>query len=440
MAQSGQAPATHHRLLLRQLDLVCRGDIDRLMVLMPPGSAKSTYTSMLYPAWWFTQHPASSLIAASHTNSLAEHFGRQVRELVREHGSRLGYGLLAGHQAAGRWRTTRRGEYFAAGVRGPLTGRRADLAIIDDPVKSQAESDSPLHRDRLWNWYRFDLTTRLKPQGRIVLVMTRWHADDLAGRLLEQNAAEWHVIRLPALAEENDPLQRPVGTALWPEWEDEEALLRRREAIGERAWSALFQQSPRPLAGSLFRTECIDIIEPPPIASCLIVRAWDFAATATTGANDPDWTVGVKLARDQQGRFIVLDVIRMRGSPHEVENAVAETARVDGPAVAIGMPQDPGQAGKHQVSYLARRLAGYRISTSPETGAKTTRAAPVASQVEARNVAMVRARWNHAFLEELRDFPFGRKDDQVDALSRAFTVLVDAGPPARRMMLPFLAR
>ena len=210
------------------------------MVLMPPGSAKSTYASLLFPAWWFTQHPDSSVIATSHTTSLAEHFGRQVRELVREYGITLGYGLHAGQQAAGHWQTSGKGEYFAAGIRGPLTGRRADLVIIDDPIKSQAEADSPVLRERLWNWYRFDLTTRLKPRGRIVLIMTRWHEDDLAGRLLAQNPAEWHLIRLPALAEENDPLRRPPGTALWPDWEDEPALLRRRDTIGERAWSALY--------------------------------------------------------------------------------------------------------------------------------------------------------------------------------------------------------
>ena len=162
--------------------------MDRLMVLMPPGSAKSTYASLLYPAWWFTQHPNSSVITTSHTRSLAEHFGRQVREMVREYAQLLGYGLHSGPQAAGHWQTTDNGGYFAAGIRGPLTGRRADLVIIDDPIKSQAEADSPVLRERVWNWYRFDLTTRLKPRGRIVLIMTRWHEDDLAGRLLAQNA------------------------------------------------------------------------------------------------------------------------------------------------------------------------------------------------------------------------------------------------------------
>lgn len=441
IARIGQEPALHHLFLIRQLGAISRGDIDRLMVLMPPGSAKSTYTSMLFPAWWFTQHPASSVIATSHTASLAESFGRQVRELVREYGDLLGYQLHANRKAAGHWQTTSQGEYFATGIRGPLTGHRADLVIIDDPVKSQAEADSPLMRDRLWNWYRYDLSTRLKPRGRIVLVMTRWHEDDLAGRLLAQSASEWQLIRLPALAEVDDPLQRLEGTALWPEWEDEHALQRKRDTVGERAWFAMYQQSPRPVVGSLFRTDCIEALDAPPAQlEGRIVRAWDLAATAATSDNDPDWTTGVKLTRDGTGRFIVLDVVRMRGSPHDVEAAIAETARIDGTSVMIGLPEDPGQAGKHQASYLTARLAGHRVSSSRETGAKPTRAAPVASQVEARNFAIVRASWNHAFLEELREFPFGRKDDQVDALARAFTMLTEVGVPARRMSVPFLVR
>jgi predicted phage terminase large subunit-like protein len=130
----------------------------------------------------------------------------------------------------------------------------------------------------------------------------------------------------------------------------------------------------------------------------------------------------------------------MRGTPHQVEEAIGEAARFDGREVTIGLPQDPGQAGKHQASYLTRQLAGYRIDTSRETGSKLTRAVPVSSQVEAGNFAIVRAGWNHAFLEELRDFPFGHKDDQVDALSRAFTVLTENGQPARLITLPVLMR
>jgi predicted phage terminase large subunit-like protein len=441
LGPSGQSPAPHHRFLLEQLEAISRGTIDRLMVLMPPGSAKSTYASILYPAWWFTQHPVSSVIATSHTKSLAEHFGRQVRDMVNEHGSRLGFSLHPGLRAAGYWQTSRKGEYFASGTRGPLAGRRADLAIIDDPIKSHAEADSPVLRERLWSWYRSDLTPRLKPKGRVVLVMTRWHEDDLAGRLLALNAAEWHIICLPALAEDNDPLGRAPGTALWPEWEDEAALLRKRGTVGERSWTAQYQQSPRPIQGSLFKIACIDFLDTPPkLFPGSVVRAWDLAATVATGGNDPDWTVGVKLGREDSGRFIVLDVVRLRGSPHEVGSAIDEAARIDGRSIVIGLPEDPGQAGKVQVTYLTSQLAGHRISSSPETGAKATRAGPVASQVEARNVAIVRADWNHAFIEELRDFPFGRKDDQVDALSRAFEMLTTAGAPARRLSVPYLTR
>ena len=145
------------------------------MVLMPPGSAKTTYASLLFPIWWFGQHPNSSIIATSHTASLAEDFGRQARDIASEYGNKFGGQVRLTKQAAHHWQVSGRGQYFAAGIRGPLTGRRADLVIIDDPIKSQAEADSPRLRERLWNWYRYDLTTRLKPGGRIVLVLTIQH-------------------------------------------------------------------------------------------------------------------------------------------------------------------------------------------------------------------------------------------------------------------------
>jgi len=413
------------------------------MVLMPPGSAKSTYASVLFPAWWFTQHPASSVIAASHTAELAQHFGRQVRNLIAEFGPRLGFALADDNRAAGRWQVVRagykiRGEYFAAGVRGPITGRRADLAVIDDPVKSQAEADSPALREHAWNWFRSDLLTRLKPRGRIVLIMTRWHVDDLGGRLMAQQPEQWRVIRLPAVAEADDPLGRVEGAPLWPEWEDAASLDRKRAAMGERAWAALFQQTPLPLTGGLFDVTRIATLEAEPAANGRVVRAWDLAAS-TAAAADPDWTVGLKLCRDDNGRLTVLDVVRLRGGPLEVEQAIANTASRDGRAVGIGLPQDPGQAGRAQVAWLARGLAGYVVIASPESGAKATRALPVAAQVDAGNLAMVRAGWNLTFIEELRDFPHGSKDDQVDALSRAFDMLIGPRPPTRRLNVPLMA-
>jgi predicted phage terminase large subunit-like protein len=311
--------------------------------------------------------------------------------------------------------------------------------LVDDPIKSHAEADSATLRDGLWDWWQSELLTRLKPGGRVVLVMTRWHEDDLSGRLLATDEASWRVIRLPALAEANDPLGRPAGAPLWPEWEDAAALARKRLAVGPRVWSALYQQNPRPVDGLLFQAGRVGLLDALPDVS-RTVRAWDLAATAVGSGRDPDWTVGLKLARNDSGRFIVLDIVRLRGGPHEVEAAIVATARADGHGVPIGLPQDPGQAGKQQVAWLTGRLAGFRVAAGPESGSKLTRAGPVASQVDAGNVALLRARWNRAFLDELRDFPQGRKDDQIDAFARAFTMLTEAAAPARRVFVPVMVR
>ena len=438
LAPRGHSPAAHHRLILAELEHLSAGRTDRLMLLLPPGSAKSTYASLVFPPWWLARHPHSSIIATSHTASLARHFGHGVRGLIETHASRLGYHLDPAARAAHRFATTRGGQYYATGIRGPITGRRADLILIDDPVKSQAEADSPAARDHLWDWFRSDLATRLKPAGRIVLVMTRWHPDDLGGRI-QDGPDPWRILRLPALAEPGDPLGREPGAPLWPEWEDAASIARKRALLGERTFAALFQQDPRPRTGRLFQSAKITTADDTMPATGA-VRAWDLAATAETRGRDPDFTVGLKLARDPAGGFVVLDIVRFRGGPHEVLQAITATAAADGPATPIGLPQDPGQAGKSQIKHFASHLAGHRVIASPETGAKETRAMPAASQVNAGNVTMRRAPWNRPFLEELQDFPEGAKDDQVDALSRAFAMLTDAATPARRTNLPHLSR
>jgi predicted phage terminase large subunit-like protein len=441
VARVGQRPAAHHRLLLEHLERISRGEIDRLIVLMPPGSAKSTYASILFPAWWFTQHPRSSVIGASHTAALAAHFSRRIRDTITQHKSRLGYEISSSNRAASHWTTTAGGEYYSAGTHGTFVGRRADLIIIDDPLKSQAEADSPSLRDRIWTWYQSDLATRLKPRARIVLIMTRWHEDDLGGRLLARSDTDWVVLRLPALAEADDILGRAPGEPLWPAWESPAELARKRLSVGERTWSALFQQSPRPQTGGLFDVSHLQTTDAASEEGhTLVVRAWDLAATAATGDNDPDWTVGLKLSCNLNGTFTVLDVVRMRGTPRQVEEIIVATAAADGPAVRIGLPEDPGQAGRSQITYLVSRLRGYQVSASRETGGKTVRATPVASQMDAGNIAIVAARWNHALIDELREFPFSRKDDQVDALSRAFGMLINAVRPSRKVNIPFLTR
>jgi predicted phage terminase large subunit-like protein len=432
LRDAGHAPAAHHLLLIAELEKLSLGQSDRLMVLMPPGSAKSTYASVLFPAWWYTQHPFSSVIAASHSLGLASHFSRRVRALVFANEVYLGYSICEGQRSAERWATTSGGDYLAIGVHGAIAGRRADLIIVDDPVRSRADAESPLKRDFIWEWFKSDLSTRLRPGGKIVLIMTRWHPDDLGGQILARTPEEWRVLRLPALAEAGDPLERPIGDALWPAWEDRAALLRKRNLIGERAWSALFQQNPHPTEGKLFTTDRLEIVDRHDQSRDIAtIRAWDLAATGPTGQNDPDWTVGLKLAQQSDGRYIVVDLLRIRGTAREVEELIVNTARQDGTAVLIGIPEDPGQAGKSQSAYLVRQLAGFNVISSRETGSKSTRAMPVASQIDAGNVTVLRADWNRLFIDEVRDFPYGRKDDQVDALVRAFTTLVSRPRPAK---------
>ncbi len=434
-----RVPARHHELLIEKLDDVTEGRCDRLMVQMPPGSAKSTYGSILFPAYFLSRHKTAQIIATAHTASLADYFGRHVRKAIAEHGEWLGVTLAKESRASAKFTLEEGGEYFPAGVRGPITGRRADLIIIDDPVKSWAEAESRASRDALYDWYRAELSARLKPGGRLVLIMTRWHEDDLAGRLMAGDPA-WENLRLPAIAESGDAMGRAVGEVLWPEWQDGAAVLRRRQEVGERAFSAMYQQRPRPPDAALFKVESIRILAQAPEV-LRTVRAWDLAATLPGAGRNPDYTVGLKLGLVAGGDLVVLDVIRFQGSPAQVEARIHAAAKADGVGTILALPQDPGQAGAAQVAMLKRSLSGFQVVSSPETGAKVLRAMPAATQVDGGKVALLAAPWNENFISEIREFPDSAKDDQVDAFARAVNTLVTTNSQAaRRVNVALLGR
>lgn len=431
LAPFNQVPADHHKLIIDKLEGVARGEIPRLMLWLPPGSAKSTYASVLFPAWLMSRRENLAIIGASHTADLAEAFSKRVQNMVREHSDLLGYTLL--NEAAHLWMTSNGGQYRSAGVGGVITGFRADVAIIDDPTKSRADAESATYREKAYNWYKADLLTRLKPNGAVILISTRWHEDDLSGRLIQDDQEGWEIIKLPAIAESDDPLGREPGDPLWSDdaYGYADMLSKIRKQVGERDWFSLYQQSPRPLEGSIFKTGQISIAEGIP-AGTTFVRAWDLASTAETGGRDPDWTVGALLGRTPDGRPLIADLVRLRGGPDEVEATILATASRDGKRVEISLPQDPGQAGVSQIKYFTRRLMGYRVHTSRETGDKATRAMPLASQVNVGNVSMLRADWNRALIEEMATFPGGTHDDMVDALSRAFDRISGAGSALER--------
>jgi predicted phage terminase large subunit-like protein len=414
----GFEPAAHHRLLISKLEAITRGEIDRLAVFMPPGAAKSTYASVLFAPWYLAQYPTHSLIAASHTAELAEKWGRRVRNLLAEHQLILGVGLAPDSQAAGRWETSKGGEYFAAGVGGAIAGRRADLVVIDDPVRSREDADSELIRDKTWDWYKSDLYTRLKPGGRICLIQTRWHEDDLAGRLLEdmgKGGDQWDIISLPALAEAHDPLGRLPGEPLWPDWEDGEELARKRRAVGPRDWSALYQQRPAPEDGDYFKKEWLKPYDKPPARDTMRVYGGsDYAVTAEGG----DYTVHMVVGLDPEGRMYLLDLWRNQSASDEWIEAFCDLVREWKP---MAWAEETGQIRSGIGPFLDRRQrqrsAYVAREQFPTRGDKAIRAQSIRGRMALEGLYVpTKADWYPALRSELLSFPAGKFDDQVDAL------------------------
>jgi len=414
----GFEPAAHHRLLIDHLEKVAHGEIDRLALFMPPGSAKSTYSSVLFPPWYLAQHPGHQLISASHTAELAEKWGRRVRNLISEHSKLLGLTLSDTSQAAGRWETSKGGEYFAAGVAGSIAGWRGDLVIIDDPVRSRQDADSALIRDRAWDWYRSDVVPRLKPKARIVLIQTRWHEDDLAGRILLQMASggdQWKIISLPAIAEANDPMGRKIGEPLWPEWEDLEMLERKRMTIAPRDWTALFQQRPAPEEGDFFKSAWLKPVTTLPSKELLrCYGASDYAVTEDGG----DYTVHLIIGLDAEGKMYLLDVWRERVSSDKWVEAFCELVRAWKP---VAWAEEKGQIAAGVGPLIDRmqreRKAYVGREQFPTRGDKTVRAQSIRGRMAIESLYVPEyAAWYPSFRSELLSFPAGRHDDQVDAL------------------------
>lgn len=416
LAIQGLTPQRHHRLLLDRLEAVSRGDIDRLMVLMPPGSAKSTYASILFPAWYMAAHPGHAVIAASHTADLAERFGRRVRNIIAEHEYTLDLHLSPDNASAGQWSTTAGGEYFAAGVLGAITGRRADLAIIDDPVKSRQEADSETVSERVWEWWKADFSTRLKPGARVVLIMTRWSEHDLGGRLLDDMRAggwPWEVLRLPMEAERDDPLDRALGEPLWPEWFTDQ--MRGDAKRDPRTWSALYQQSPAPETGSYFLRDWLHPVQSlPPRDSLRIYGASDYAVTADGG----DYTVHVVVGMDDTGRLWLLDMWRGQTSSDVWVDAFCAMVRMWKP---IGWAEESGQIRAGVGPFLERSMREKQAYVArhdfPTRGDKAIRAQSIRGRMAVHGLMyLASSPWRSDLESELMTFPVGKHDDQVDAL------------------------
>jgi predicted phage terminase large subunit-like protein len=413
--EPGFVPALHHQLLLKELEAVERGECNRLMIYMPPGSAKSTYASMIFPAWYLGRHPENSILACSHTQELADRFGRRVRNLVASPAHRNvfgGVGVAADRQAVGQWETEKGGEYYAAGVGGSITGRRADLGIIDDPVKSREDADSELSRNHKWDWYINDFVPRLKPGARQVLIMTRWHQDDLGGRLLDREAKDWRIIELAMEALPNDPLGRKPGERLWSQWfTDDMVNTAKRDP---RVWNALYQQRPVVEEGDYFKLDWFASFEELP-QDVTTYGASDYAVTEGGG----DFTEHGVFAVDPIGNIYVIDWWRGQTDTNEWIERQCGLILQHRPACWFG---EKGVIEKAVKPYLLRRMnerkAYCRIEWLASVTEKTARARSFQAMASMGKIMVpVEAPWKAELIGQLTRFPAGKYDDGVDVCS-----------------------
>ena len=425
----GHVPARHHVFVNEKLEAVERGEITRLMLFEPPGHAKSTYASHLFPAWYLGRNPDRSVIAASHTSQLATRFGRKVRNLFGSPDWPFEDVALAGDsRAADQWETTAGGEYFAAGVSGAIAGRRTDLGIIDDPIKGRKDADSITVRENLWEWYRADFHNRLKPNAAIILIQTRWHEDDLAGRILPENydgrtgwvrgrdGERWFVVNLPAFAESGDPLGRAVGEALWPDFYTHEILTREKVVQGPRNWSALYQQRPAPEEGDYFRKDWWRWYETaPPLNTLRIIAASDYAVTA----DDGNYTVHGVAGVDPDDNLYVLDWWRDQTASDVWIETLLDLMQKWKP---VEWAEESGQIEKSVGPFINSRMRERQIYCHREqyTSAadKPTRAQAFRARMAMGKVYWPKgAPWVDAVYRVLMTFPTGTVDDDVDVCS-----------------------
>jgi predicted phage terminase large subunit-like protein len=408
------APAAHHRLMIRHLEDAERGTCTKLMLFLPPGSGKSFYASQLFPAWYIGRNPDHSIIAASHTQDLADRFGRRVRNLVASEAHRnvFGVGVAADRQAAGQWETESGGEYFAVGIGGSVTGRRANLGIIDDPVRGREDADSERARATAWEWYVNDFTPRLKPGASQILIMTRWHQDDLAGRLLDREAAAWRVVELPMEARPGDPLGREPGARLWPEWFTEEMVATAKR--DPRAWNALYQQQPVVEEGDYFKLDWfLPFVRLPPNVTCY--GASDYAVSEGGG----DYTEHGVFGVDPLGNLYVLDWWRGQTAPDAWIDRQCDLILRHQPICWFG---EKGVIEKAVRPYLTARMnerrAYCRVEWLPSVVDKAARCRGFQAMASMGKVLFpIEAPWKAELIGQLTRFPAGKHDDAVDVCS-----------------------
>lgn len=418
--RDGWTDGAHIRLMCDTIQAFLEGsEKETLIITMPPRHMKSTVVSNALPAWWLSNHPQGEVIMASYALSLARNNARACRDLFENEWHKRSFpnqtfvvDQADGFQFAGKHNG--RPNLIAAGTGGPITGSGADLFIIDDPVKDAMEAESVTYRDRVYEWYKMVVESRLSPGGKKVICMTRWHHEDLVGCILRDDADSCEVLHMPAIDDE--------GRALWPERYPVPALERKKAVLGSRQFEAQYQGRPTPLEGGLIKSAWLT--RGPVLGlDAIRCRYWDKAATH----GDGDWTVGVLMSM-LDGQYCIEDVVRIQGSPKEVQDTIRKTAERDGYDVRIRMEQEGGSSGVEVIDTYARHiLLGYDFRGDKPTGSKEVRAGPMIAALENHNLWLAEASWNRELIDEFVQFPLGAHDDQVDAVSGAFRELSSIG-------------
>lgn len=399
----------------------------RIIISLPPRHGKSELITKNVPIWTLENYGRKNLILCSYGAELSTDFGRAIRDIIQDNESLLNLRVRQDAERANNWLTQQGGAMRSVGLGGPITGRGADVLIIDDYIKEIKEALSQVHRDYIWNWFVTTAFTRLEPGGTVIIVATRWHHDDLIGRILKNFPGEFTNIVIPAIAENNDILGRPKGTPLFPErypldGPKKPNLNESKRVLGSFFFNALYQQRPENDMGQLTNRDWIRVLPIVPILEGFeIVRIWDLAATEEGG----DWMVGTLMAHSKQRDMtIILDVQRAQLSPLGVEQLVAKTALLDGPDIKIYIEREPGSSGKLLVENYERTLLnGFKVEGVPSNDNKLIRAQPFLAAAEARKVFLVHAPWNEAWLQEYDEFPGGDHDDQVDTCAIGYSKL-----------------
>ena len=425
----------HIDCIAEHLEAVRDGQIKRMIINIPPRHMKSLTVSVFFPAWLWMSDPAKSFLFASYAQSLSVRDSIKCRRVVQspyymEHIKELypDFKLTGDQNTKLRYENSHKGYRLATSVGGALTGEGADIIVIDDP-HNVTEGESEQIRVATLNWWDEAMSTRLNnpKTGVYLIIMQRVHEEDLTGHILAKNHSEYTHLCIPAEYEGNrifSPLgwvdkRKKPDELLWRKRMGLKQIEELKKSLGPYGTAGQLQQRPVSRKGGMFKTEMAPIVSQIPWHVEKAFRYWDKAGTKGGGA----YTAGVKIAKLEDGSFIVLDVVRGQWEALERERVIKQTALLDGRNVRIGIEQEGGSGGKESAQATVRNLSGFIVKTDHPTGDKETRAEPFAVQFNAGNVAILKGEWNEDYLRELRIFPAGKYKDQVDASSGAFNRL-----------------